>query len=263
MSCFLDWTPLLVLAMTPSIAHTLDADLGSQLQAVSRQRMFFGHQSVGKNILDGLDAIAREAGVPLRIAERGSLSTPGLVHTFVGENQKPLSKIEAFRREIDEGAGRGAEIAFFKFCYVDFSPDSDVEQLFQAYRSAHEDLRRRHPGVTLVHVTVPLTVTQRGVKARIKRLLGRRPAGELENVRREAFNTLIRSTYGGKEPLFDLARIESTYEDGGRSEFVLEGKRYPALVPAYTDDGEHLNAVGRRRAALGLVEFLAALPARR
>jgi hypothetical protein len=255
--------PLLVLAMTPSIAHALDADLRSELQAVSRQRVFFGHQSVGKNILDGLETIAGEAGVPLRIAEGGSLSSPGLVHAFVGQNQRPLSKIEAFRRELDQGAGRDAEIAFFKFCYVDFSPDTDVQQLFGAYRSAHEDLLRRHPSITLVHVTVPLTITQTGVKAQIKRLLGRPPAGELENARREAFNTLLRSTYGGKEPLFDLARVESTRADGGRSEFELEGKRYPALVPAYTDDGEHLNTLGRRRAAVALVEFLATLPSRR
>jgi len=253
---------LAVLVMTPSIARAVDADLDSRLQTLSRQRVFFGHQSVGKNILEGLDDLSHEAGVPLRIEENGSLSAPGVVHAYLGQNTKPASKIEAFSRALDDGPGRGAEIAFFKFCYVDFSPDTNVQQLFTAYRVALEDVRRKHPRVTLVHVTVPLTVTQTGVKASIKRLLGKAPANELENVRREAYNALLRSAYEGKEPIFDLARVESTAEDGTRSEFERDGTRHPALAPEYTDDGEHLNTQGRRRAARALVDVLTALPAR-
>jgi lysophospholipase L1-like esterase len=39
-----------------------------------------------------------------------------------------------------------------------------------------------------------------------------------------------------------------------------KGQDVPALVPDYTEDGGHLNTVGRQRVARALVAFLAGLP---
>lgn len=248
----------MTLAAIPAVAAAAPAELTAQLRALSERRVFFGHQSVGKNLLDGIEDLARESGVALRVAEGGSLRTPGLVHAFIGENQRPLSKIEAFAQAIDGGAA-DAEIAFFKFCYVDVDSSTDARALFRLYQAALEGLRRRHPRIAWVHVTIPLTVTQGGVKAAVKSLMGRAPWGERENARREEFNALLRSTYAGKEPLFDLARLESTREEGPER----SSGRPPSLVPEYTDDGQHLNARGRSRAARALVELLASIPASR
>jgi hypothetical protein len=57
--------------------------------------------------------------------------------------------------------------------------------------------------------------------------------------------------------MFDLAAVMSTYPDGRRESFRLDGNTYDSLVPAYTDDGGHLNAVGRTHAAAGLVRSIA------
>ena len=253
---------LMTLAAIPAVATAAPATLAGQLQAVAERRIFFGHQSVGKNLLDGVEELAREAGVPLRVQEGGALGGPGVAHAYLGENQRPSSKIEAFERAVD-GDAAGAEIAFFKFCYVDVDASTDAQALFRRYQGALEALRERHPRIAWVHVTVPLTVTQAGVKASLKALLGKAPWGERENMRREAFNALLREAYGGKEPLFDLARVESTRDDGSAQTFERDGRRHPALVPEYTDDGEHLNARGRRRAARALVEVLASIPVTR
>ena len=56
-----------------------------------------------------------------------------------------------------------------------------------------------------VHVTVPLTAAQSGLKSLVKRPMGRAP----DNVRLEEYNQLLRRTYAGREPIFDLARLES------------------------------------------------------
>ncbi len=61
----------------------------------------------------------------------------------------------------------------------------------------------------------------------------------------------------GNEPVFDIARIESTRPDGSRESFSDGGKEYFGLTPAYTNDGGHLNATGQKKVASHLATFLA------
>jgi hypothetical protein len=76
-------------------------------------------------------------------------------------------------------------------------------------------------------------------------------------VRRDEYNRLLRATYAGREPVFDLARVESTAPDGTRVTVTWNGITAPALSPAYTDDGGHLNARGRLAAAREFLTVLA------
>ncbi|HEY8210722.1 MAG TPA: hypothetical protein VIG99_24730 [Myxococcaceae bacterium] len=260
-----------LLTMSPSAApaqalqgQTATSSLRQQFEQISRRRIVFGHQSVGENLLQGLADLSSEAGVPLRVVESEApeaLEQPGLVHRKIGKNEQPETKIAHFTTLLEGGLGQRAEIALYKLCYVDFGPDRDAARLFAGYRAAHQALRARFPATTFVHVTVPLTVVQRGLTGWVKNTFGGGAWGERENVLRHQFNQLLRAEYEGKEPIFDLARAESTGEDGAESTFERGGARYPALVPAYSDDGQHLNAAGRRRAALALISTLAGIPA--
>jgi hypothetical protein len=253
---------LVIAAAQPAVAAPVQS-LAEQLRIVAAKRIYFGHQSVGTNILDGLQDLATDEGVPLRITKAESPSTfdgPAIVHAFVGENTKPVSKIEAFERAMESGWAEPADVAFFKFCYVDIDAATDIRALFDRYVAMHAQVAARHPEVSLVHVTVPLTVTQAGLKGWVKKLMGRVVWGERENQKRHEFNELLRARFTGKEPIFDLARAESTFVDGNESRFELDGRAWPSLVPAYTDDGEHLNAAGRKQVARALVETLASIP---
>jgi hypothetical protein len=234
-----------------------DPALRTDLERVARQRIYFGHQSVGVNLLAGVRELAAQAGVPVRIvrAERASQLPPATFgHTFVAENGRPLEKLESFRRALGDAP---VDLALLKFCYVDIRADTDVEALFSRYRQTLDELKRSHPRTVFVHVTLPLTTVQSGWKALVKRALGREPSGTLENVRREQYNGLLREAYAGREPLFDLARVESTAPDGTLLRVQWQGVSAPVLSPAYTDDGGHLNAEGRRRAARELIAVLA------
>src|SRR6185437_6302983 len=135
---------------------------------------------------------------------------------------------------------------------------TDAPALFARYQETIAELRARNPQTTFVHVTLPLTTAQTGWKALAKRLLGRAPYGTIENVRREQYNALLRRAYAGREPLFDLARVESTAPDGTLVTVAWEGSTAPAMARDYTDDGGHLNARGRDLAARELVRVLAA-----
>ncbi len=251
---------------TTSLAHASndDATLRAELERISHRRIFFGHQSVGVNILDGIRQLSATADVPVNIVEATASSAvqPATIgHVFVVENGKPLQKLKSFEQAMGTQPSK-LDIALVKFCYIDFNADTNVKEIFASYRTSLENLRIKNPGTTFVHVTAPLTVVHEGIKIRLKKLLGKAPPDAIENLRREQYNTLLRQTYQGKEPIFDLARIESTKPDGSLETVSWDGQSIPVLVPEYSDDGGHLNAAGKLRAARELVSVLAAVPDR-
>lgn len=206
---------------------------------------------MGANILDGVTRLARDhPDAGLQVVDAGEVvDGPALAHAFIGENTRPESKIGGFDRLLAGSRGAWAEVALFKFCYADFTAQTDVPRLFEIYARAHEVRKAAHPRVLFVHVTAPLTTVQRGPKAWLRKRAGSAAWGERENERRNQYNNLLRRQYGS-DPLFDLARFEA----------VGRGER---LADAYTDDGGHLNEVGQAAVAEQLVVFLSTLPGSR
>jgi hypothetical protein len=233
-------------------------------KALAGKRIFFGHQSVGYNVIDGIRDIANQHDyVKLNVVETrepAAFDRPVFAHAQVGRNQDPASKIEDFTNIMDAGVGDKAAIAFFKFCYVDVTRNADPEKTFDRYKAAMEDLKRRYPRMIFVHVTVPLCSTPKGIKKNLKHcvksLIGR-PGVLEDNLMRERYNQLLRNAYCGKEPIFDLALTESINAEGLRCFAVKGTEKVPVLAPEYTDDGGHLNALGRSKAAEQLLIVLA------
>lgn len=246
-------------------AHAdVDARLRPDFERIAQQRIFFGHQSVGVNLLDGVEQLSATAGVPIRVFETPTakgVETSGFGHTFVAKNGDPFLKLKSFEQAMGQQP-TGLDIALVKFCFVDITADTDVKALFARYRATIDGLKTKNPGTTFVHITAPLTTVQSGFKGTLKKLIGRAPYGALENIRREEYNELLRQAYQGREPIFDLARIESTAPDGTAVTGEWKGSIVPAMAQVYTDDGGHLNAGGRLRAAREFVSILASIPSR-
>lgn len=233
----------------------------STWQSLAQKRIYFGHQSVGFNILDGIKDVMREnPQIKLNIVETtdpAALDFPVLAHSRVGKNMDPKSKCDAFADSLGKGLGNKADIAFFKFCYVDAMAETNVDKVFDDYKATMAQLKTKYPQVKFVHMTVPVTTLQTGWKAVVKKILGRSVGGIEENIKREFLNERIRSEYGAKDPVFDLAKIESTLPDGSRASFTKDGRTYYSLAPQYTDDGGHLNEIGRKWVAEQLLILLA------
>lgn len=248
--------------VTSAYASDTDSTLHSDLARIANQRIFFGHQSVGMNLLDGIKQLSATTGVPVHIVESTTAKAvpPATMgHTFVSENKKPIQKLKSFELAMEQQSG-GLDIALVKFCYIDFMPETDIKMLFSEYQATIDRLRGKNPGTAFVHVTAPLTVVSEGIKSRLKKILGHAPYGTLENMRREEYNTLLRQAYQGREPIFDLARIESTAPDGTAVSVSWEGRDVPAMASDYTNDGGHLNTTGKLRAARELISVLASIP---
>ncbi len=216
--------------------------------------VLFGHQSVGQNILDGINDLARD-GVPTPLVTdlpgaAGAESPIVLGHFRVGTNGQPLTKIQDFERTVTGASGLRAQAAMFKFCYVDLRDPDLARSLFDAYAQMIDRLKSLRPDLALAHVTMPLRAIPTGLAVTARRLLGQRHPELAANAARHAFNELMRARYGSGSLVFDLAAVQS-------------GDRHaaPALLNSYTDDGGHLNEEGRRVVAQQFLDFLDRLAA--
>ena len=254
------------------------SSLASDLEALRGLRIFFGHQSVGANILEGLRTLTARTPDALTISElRETAGTnaasppasateqitrdaprpaPLLLHARVGRNEAPSSKCEAFSQILDEGRAGRVDLAVLKFCYVDIGAATDVEALAASYTGCLDALGHRHPDTTFVPVTAPLRQTPGGPGVWAREFLGRTNHTKAANARRHAYNVQLRRQYAGR-PLFDLAASQCTGPDGGRETFSFGGEELESLRAGYTNDGGHLNAAGQAVAAAEFVRSLA------
>lgn len=227
-------------------------------QTLSQRAVYFGHQSVGSNIMDGVrELVAQKPEIGLRVVSGEPTAAAGVLNEFdIGRNEDPESKNAAFLAAT-HGALGPKPILMFKYCYVDVTEDTDAKALFNRYQQTIAALRAKHPEAVVVHVTVPL-VTNSQMRDYVNSLRGR-PTRAMKNATRSRYNELLRAAYAGKEPVFDLAGVESTRADGTPEFATHAGERAYALAREWAADDGHLNAAGRRRAAEQLLLTLASV----
>ena len=230
------------------------------LAVVARTKVFFGHQSIGMNVLGGVAGVyaGHDISSPAIGQDASQAGQEGgfIRHAFIGENGEPLLKIRDFDAKMRSGVGDEVDVAMMKLCYADIADDTDVGALFAAYRKTLANLERDFPGITFVHVTVPL-MTEQGLLSMLKsRLTGATGNGPAANAARERLNALFRQEYAGRH-CFDLAAIESTAPDGSRAVGTYQGQHYFRLYDGYASDSGHLNDAGARVAASAWLKTLA------
>jgi hypothetical protein len=204
------------------------------LEALTGMNVFFGHRSVGANIVEmGMPAVYQDFG----------LAVPGesFSDQSLDQTDDPSTKIADFDRWVrDEGVGGTADLAFMKLGYIDILAETDVQGVFDRYRSTMDALEADYPEVVFLHATVSVTAWVPEDNAAIER-----------------FNVLMRDRYGSSGLVFDLAATVSTCADGVplRDE-TEQGEIYYSICPEYTHDGGHLNELGAKVAAEEMLRVL-------
>ena len=236
---------------------------------LAEKKIFFGHQSVGYNIVEGItDIINERDDIKLNIIEArepSAFDQPVLAHSQVGMNTQPFSKIERFVEIMDSGVGSKVDIAFFKFCYVDIMRDSDPQEIFNGYSAAMVGLKERYPNTKFLHVTVPIFSTPKGAKKYLKNtvklLVGRQGYFE-DNMVRWCYNDLLAQAYSKTGLFFDLALVESVNANGFGCYALKGAEKVSVMAPEYTEDCGHLNGLGRKKVAEQLLIILAEIASR-
>lgn len=244
-----DWPELLIGHAALAVATNPPADISAK---VGRLRWLFTHASVGSDMVNGMDALNSEnsARYPLRIHGIGTAGSEGgadyraaadpagTSNGFVNEcprgNPGWQNKLVCFSNSVVVSGWRfpKVNVVMDKFCWID--PEADPA----ATCAMLAGLEARFPQTLFVYMTMPLTTEATGA----------------DNDQRNDFNRYVRAfcrTTGNW--LLDLADIEAWTEAGVEQTYVSGGVTNQRMAAAYAvGPGDyHLNATGRRRAALG------------
>lgn len=227
-----------------------------QLKNLQGKRVFFGHQSVGNNIISGLDSlIIRNSELSfIKIVDYDKFmdlnvtddTTFYLIHAPVGKNGNPGSKLQDF--EIKLESIQHINAAFLKFCFVDVTEETDVKLLYNNYIESISLLQSKYKNIDFAYFTIPL-ITKRNIFIRVLKkiytLVTRNPDN---SIKRNEFNSLLRNTNNIK--LFDIAYLESSADDNS----VKKNNEF--LLKRYASDPGHLNEIGSEKVANHLLVFL-------
>jgi lysophospholipase L1-like esterase len=251
---------LSMLLLLPTGDDQVTDNTRSDLGKIRQGRVLFGHQSVGANVLQGVKEVAETLGhkapriVPMQ--DQTLNAAPFLAEISIGTNGNPGSKCAEFLRHVSAFPAEQLDVALMKFCYVDFTPQTDVNQIFQLYQRTVDSLRAAFPHLVIVHCTAPLTARTPWWKRFATWVLGREDLSDGGNIKRNEYNERLRQQFNS-EPIFDIAACEATLAGGTRSSFTANGKVIYTLANQYTSDGGHLNQLGRKVAAEESVKVVA------
>ena len=225
---------------------------------VAERTVYFGHQSVGSGVVAGVERLTQDHALPLRLVrtrEPATVAGPAFVHFLAGQNRDYASKNAAVLRLLESRTRAQRPVVLLKYCCVDIDSPTDPATMFDAYRDTVETIQFEHPDVTVVHATMPVTTVESVFKSGAKQFFGR-PARRVAAVACHRYNELLRAEFKATEPIFDLARVESTQHDGIVSGFTANGTTIETLARENTHDGMHLNTRCQKAAATALLNLL-------
>jgi hypothetical protein len=111
----------------------------SKWNNLSKKKIYFGHQSVGSDIIRGIEDLQKiNPIINLNILEKSNsnIHKSGVfLHSKIGINNKPSTKIDDFFNIFEQELKDSVDIAFLKLCYVDIAANTDIQNLFELYTS--------------------------------------------------------------------------------------------------------------------------------
>lgn len=218
----------------------------SDLSSLPGKKVYFGHQSVGYNILEGIKKITAQNEELdfikiLTLEEYKNNVFPEndslfyFIHSKIGTNTQPDLKIKDFQDKLD--SLKGLDAAFMKFCFVDITRKTEVNTLFNNYIEAMDNLEERYINTKYLYFTCPISIRENLVIGILKEIM--QTPDDL-NKNRNKFNNLLRAK--NNIELFDIAYLEANEDEASepqKREFMK--KKYA------TSDGGHLNEYGSEK----------------
>ena len=152
------------------------------LNKLSEKRIFFGHRSVGNNILQGIDDILTQyPGINLKILkyeEVKSSKDNGIIHAWIDQNGSPQSIAEDYTRMVEKLPGKEMDFALIRF--TPWYGKKDMDEILKDYTIAIEQLKQRHSKTVFIHGTFPLNHSKTSFKTWIKKLTGKKEIWEYD-----------------------------------------------------------------------------------
>lgn len=238
-------------------------DLLTSKKLLQGKRVFFAHQSVGADLIKTINKMFTIANLsPPKIQEidlESDIPDQGILHMIIGENRRPLSKIQEFEKTLNSNKLPTPDIAALKLCYVDILGQETPEEIFTAYDEMTSRIKRNHPSLILIHFTMPLMAKQTILEKLRSLITGSPLTRNSENILRCRFNQLINNRYQNNEIVFDIAKLESTSPKKTTCTFKSQRIAYSCLCRIYTTDGGHLNTMGNLKIAKSFLTLITSI----
>jgi hypothetical protein len=238
----------------------MDPEIYKKLKIINQKNIYFGHKSVGVNIVAGLSKINSQYGQSVLIIKDlkdvSKIDNNYFINSNIGQNGDPKGKFNEFMNIVNNLKKNKLDIAMMKLCFVDITKETIIDDVFHSYVDIIDSIQKKYPDLTIIHFTVPLK-SNPSLLNKIKDIIkGRNNYDQQDNLARIKYNALLFSKYS-KNDIFDLAGAESTYPDGKRESILVSGKTCYFLIDDYTNDGGHLNELGQQVVAEKLIIKLA------
>jgi hypothetical protein len=235
--------------------QAFDAEIAGSATAqgvIRSARVFFGHQSIGANTVEGMASLGfGDPWVHWAFPEDADYNGGAYFgQQMIGENRHPAGKVDAFRSfMIDDAYGGRVDMAGFKLCFQDFEADGDGDAVSNApelallqarYAATIDDVRAAYPDVVLFHVTPPLVAAAEWSAD--------------QNATRVALGDWQKQTYGATDVIFDLQDVEST--DPSTQQRCTALGAWALCDANAADDHSHLSTGGKERVAKALMTMV-------
>ena len=216
------------------------------------RRLVFAHQSVGYQVIQGIQTLATDLSQPKPVLIDVTVDTIPetggfLGHFYCGTNGDGYTKTGHLDTLLRGGLAAEVDTVVLKFCYADLRYSSGYipAQLFAEYKATMDGLITDFPAITFILATETIVceADEDG------------PANTL----RMTYNNLIRAEYGSTGRLWDIALAESTDPNGNR---IVTGGIEHLFTEYASADLEHISGVdsiGRKAAATPLLLLMAGI----
>lgn len=235
----------------------MDPEINNKIETLSQKNIYFGHRSVGENIIAGINKIisenAKNAIIIKEYINKDTIEANYFLHSNIGENGYPQSKFDEFTNIIGNLAKRNLNIAMMKLCFVDITKNTNIEVVFNSYVKMIDTLQQKYPKIKFIHFTVPLKSEPSLFNKLKDKIKGNDNYDPQDNLARNRYNELVFSKFP-KADIFDLAGVESTFPNGKRESIIVDGRPCYTLIKDYSDDGGHLNELGKKIVSEKLIQ---------
>src|ERR1035437_5261886 len=250
---------IIILLRQNDVSKNMTPEISNNINLISQKNIYFGHRSVGENIISGINKIiskGRHKEIVIKeLNSNSKIDGNYFFHSNIGKNGDPKSKFKEFIDIVNDLSNKNLEIAMIKLCFVDITRKTNINEVFQSYVAMIDSLQNKHPNLTFIHFTVPLKSKPSWINSIKDFIKNRNQNDQQDNINRNNYNELLLTKYPQKY-IFDLAEFESSYPNGKRESIMVNGKLYYSLIKDYTDDGGHLNDMGQQVIASELINKL-------
>ena len=140
---------IILLLRQNNVSKNMIPEISNNINLIGQKNIYFGHRSVGENIISGVNKIISKEGrkvfVIKELTSNSKIDENYFFHSNIGRNGDPKSKFKEFTDIVNNLANKNLEIAMMKLCFVDITKKTNINEVFQSNVAMIDSLQNKYP----------------------------------------------------------------------------------------------------------------------